>query len=258
MGVGKPPVIRMHTLKLTLEYDGAAYAGWQRQPSQPTIQASLESALQELTQETISAVAAGRTDAGVHALGQVVSFRSARSFTPEDWTRGLNAILPKDIGVRSTETVDQAFHARYHALTKVYEYRIVNDRRRPVLDRARVWHIQKPLHLDVMREAASCLVGRQNCLSFQSSPTDNTNPLCHIHCLEIHDAETRIHIRIKADRFLKQMVRSIVGTLVEVGLRQRNPSDLHTILASQDRRAAGKTAPAHGLYLVEVLYPEPT
>lgn len=246
----------MPTYKLTLEYDGASYAGWQRQPNQATIQASLESALRELTQETISAVAAGRTDAGVHALGQVVSFRSDRLLAPLDWTRGLNGILPKDIGIRSTEPVSHEFHARYDAVSKVYDYRIVNDRPRPVLDRKRVWHIPKPLDLGAMREAATCLVGIHNCLSFQGSPTDNTNPLCNIRCLNIHDVETRIHLRIEADRFLKQMVRAIVGTLVEVGLHKRQPSDLETILALQDRRAAGKTAPAQGLYLVEVLYPE--
>ena len=248
----------MPTYKLTMEYDGAAYVGWQRQLDQPTIQASLESALRELTQETISTVAAGRTDAGVHALGQVVSFRSDRSLDPGDWTRGLNAILPKDIGIRSTELASDEFHARHSAVGKVYEYRIVNDRRRPVLDRTRVWHVPKNLDLDAMRESAVCLLGRHNCLSFQCAPTKNKNPFCQIRFLEIHDAGPQVHIRIEADRFLKQMVRAIVGTLVEVGLGQRRPAEFKRILASQDRRSAGKTAPAQGLYLVEVLYPEGT
>ena len=246
----------MPTYKLTMEYDGAAYAGWQRQPNQETIQAKLESALQELTQEMISTVAAGRTDAGVHAQGQVVSFRSDRPLSQADWTRGLNAVLPPDIGIRSTEPVSPEFHARYSAVGKVYEYRIVNDRRRPVLDRTRVWHVPKKLDLEAMREAVPYLLGRQNCLSFQGSPTDNTNPICEIRCLEIHEADSKIHIRIEADRFLKQMVRTIVGTLVEVGLHRRKPADFKVILASQDRRAAGKTAPAHGLCLIEVLYPK--
>lgn len=245
----------MPTYKLTIEYDGAAYAGWQRQTKQATIQASLEFALRKLTQEPIATVAAGRTDSGVHALGQVVSFRSERSLASTDWTRGLNALLPKDIGVRSTELVSNEFHARYHAMSKVYEYRIVNERHRPVLDRGRVWHIPKPLDLAAMREAATSLVGTHNCLSFQGSPTDNTNPICDIRCLEVKNVEIEIHLRIEADRFLKQMVRAIVGTLVEVGLHKRKSEDVEKILALQDRRAAGKTAPAHGLYLVEVFYP---
>jgi len=244
----------MSTYKLTIEYDGGAYAGWQRQPGQPTIQERLESALLELTQESISTIAAGRTDAGVHALGQVVSFRSHRAFTPQDWTRGLNALLPKDIGIRSTNHAAPEFHARFDAIGKVYEYRIVNDRRRPVLNRSRVWHIPKRLNVEAMQEAGAYVVGTHNCRAFQCAPTDNMNPVCHVRGLELNEEEAELRIRITADRFLKQMVRTIVGTLVEVGLQRRKPLDLVTILASQDRRRAGKTAPAQGLYLLEVLY----
>ena len=253
--IGDTFVLTMPTYKLTLEYDGAAYAGWQRQPGQPTIQESLESALFHLTQESITTIAAGRTDSGVHALGQVVSFRSQRPFTPNDWTRGLNAILPKDIGIRATEPMPANFHAQHDAVAKVYEYRIENDRRRPVLDRSRVWHVPKTLDVEAMREAGAYIIGTHNCLAFQCTPTDNKNPICHIRDLGIVQLQSRIHIRIEADRFLKQMVRTIVGTLTEIGLHQRQAIDLKEIMASEDRRRAGKTAPAHGLFLVRVCYP---
>ena len=244
----------MHTIKLTIEYDGTAYAGWQRQPNQPTIQAALETALAQISQSSISTVAAGRTDAGVHALGQVVSFRSGKSLSLHEWSRGLNGLLPTDITVQHVEVVDENFHARYRAQSKIYEYRIFNAPFPPALNRLRVWHIAQSLNMSVMEQAARLFLGKHDFSSFQGSPTDNHNPMCCIEHCTVTKEGSLLLIHIKADRFLKQMVRAIVGTLVEVGQSKRPPDSISTILEATDRCAAGKTAPPHGLYLVEVHY----
>ena len=244
----------MQTIKLTLEYDGTNYAGWQRQADQPTVQAALERVIGQVAQATLSVVGAGRTDSGVHALGQVASFRTERQLSPGDWGRALNGLLPDDICVRSVQIVPDEFHARYSAVGKLYEYRILNRPHRSALDRHRAWHLRKTLDQDAMREAAECLVGRQDFSSFQGSPTDNKNPVCQVRQLSIRTESDLIRLEAYADRFLKQMVRAMIGTLVEVGLGKRSAASLSDILAARDRSKAGKTAPAHGLYLVRVDY----
>ncbi|RMH06853.1 MAG: tRNA pseudouridine(38-40) synthase TruA [Nitrospirae bacterium] len=244
----------MSTFKLILEYDGTAYAGWQRQLHQPTIQAALESALEQITCRRVHTIAAGRTDAGVHALHQVVSFRTEKALQAEQWTRALNGLLPPDISVKSTEQVSDTFHARYDAVAKVYEYRIINQPTRPALERHRGWHIFRPLDVEAMQQAARILIGRHDFSSFQGSPTQVLNPICHLHRLVLQPEGSIIRITIQADRFLKQMVRTVVGTLVEIGLQRRSPETMDEILRAKDRRAAGKTAPPHGLYLMDVFY----
>ena len=246
----------MPTYKLIIEYDGTNYAGWQRQPNHTSIQSQLEDALFQISQESTTTIASGRTDAGVHAFAQVVSFRSGKPLPPGDWTRALNGVLPKDICVRQTEQVSDSFHARYNAKCKTYEYRILNHPIRPVLDRFRIWHIPQPLNLVSIKEAASKLKGQHNFSSFEGAPTDNTNPICDILNLEILKELSVIRITFTADRFLKQMVRAMVGTLVEVGQGKRSPSDIKNILEARNRSAAGKTAPPHGLYLMDVEYAE--
>jgi tRNA pseudouridine38-40 synthase len=246
----------MPTYKLTIEYDGAAYAGWQHQPNQPTVQSTLEEALLQISQLRIPTIAAGRTDAGVHALGQVVSIRSDKTLPPQEWTRALNGVLPHDICVHQTELVSDAFHARYSAKQKTYEYHILNYPIRPVLQRLRLWHIPKPLDLFSLKDAGSLLQGKHNFSSFEGSPTDNQNPICHMNTVRIVEEPPLIRLTFQADRFLKQMIRAIVGTLVEVGQGKRSPSDIKTILEALDRRAAGKTAPPYGLYLMRVDYGE--
>ena len=244
----------MPTFKATLEYDGTAYAGWQRQPGQPTIQEAVEAAFRSVTQTDVPVIAAGRTDAGVHALGQVVSFKSDKPLSPDEWLRALNATLPDDISVRSVEQVPDDFHARYSAIRKLYVYRILNRPSRSALERARAWHLYGRLSLDAMREAAGHLVGRHDFSSFQGHPTDVENPLCDLQRIEIVRAEDIVRIEMEADRFLKQMVRAMVGTLVEIGQEKRKPEEMKRILDAKDRRAAGYTAPAQGLYLVRVDY----
>jgi tRNA pseudouridine38-40 synthase len=242
------------TFKLILEYDGTSYAGWQRQPDQPTVQAALEDALQKVTQTHIAVIGAGRTDAGVHAQGQVVSFHSDKPLTPRDWRRALNAHLPADISVQAAEAVSDDFHARYSAKTKQYEYRILNQLDRPALDRNRVWHIYGPLKLDLMRQAALCLIGKQDFASFQGHPTDTQDTICDLQRLDFVQEGPLVRIQFLGDRFLKQMVRAIVGTLVEIGQGKRPPQAMKEILDAKDRRSAGYTAPPQGLYLVRVEY----
>jgi tRNA pseudouridine38-40 synthase len=244
----------MATFKLTLEYDGTGYAGWQRQPGQPTIQAEMEAALQRIVRTRIAVIGAGRTDAGVHALGQVASFRTDRALMPREWIKALNAVLPSDIAVRSVEQAADDFHARYSARMKVYRYRILNRRERSVFERTRAWHVRKPLDVEAMREGAALLIGRHNFSSFQDSQTDTTDPVCRMCRLDLIEAKAVLRIELEADRFLKQMVRTIVGTLVEIGQGKRSPKAMKDILDAHDRREAGYTAPPYGLYLVRATY----
>lgn len=244
----------MPTVKLILEYDGTAYAGWQRQPHQPTIQEAVETAIRQVTQQHVPVISAGRTDAGVHALGQVASFRIDRVMTPREWTRALNAHLPKTIAVHSATLMPDTFHARYSAKGKLYEYRLVNQASRPALDRQYCWHIHKPLNDATMNHAALALVGSHDFSSFQTQPTDNDDPICRIEHLTVYRQGHTVRIEAYGNRFLKQMVRSIVGTLVEVGLGTRPPQSLTTILDARDRSTAGKTAPPQGLFLMRVDY----
>ncbi|WP_447979773.1 tRNA pseudouridine(38-40) synthase TruA [Candidatus Nitrospira bockiana] len=245
----------MPTYKLTLEYDGSEYAGWQRQPDRPSIQAEVESALQRLTQTSIPVIGGGRTDAGVHALGQVASFRCDRGLAPPLLVRGLNALLPAHIAVLGAELAGEDFHARYSARSKLYRYRILNRRERSALEHGRAWHVWGDLDLHAMQEGATCLVGRHDCSSFQGSGSETDDALCHLMRLDVSRAGALVTIEAEGDRFLKQMVRAIVGTLVEIGLRKRPAGSMKDVLEARDRRAAGQTAPAHGLYLVRIDYP---
>jgi tRNA pseudouridine38-40 synthase len=244
----------MPTIKLLLEYDGTAFAGWQRQLNQPTIQEAVETAIAGVTQTRVAVIGAGRTDAGVHALGQVASFRIDRDMTPREWTRALNAHLPETITVRSAEIMPDAFHARHSAKGKLYEYRILNRSERPALDRHYCWHVYKPLDDAAMNQAALLLIGSHDFSSFQTQPTENEDPMCRLQRLTVYRQGEHLRIAAYADRFLKQMVRSIVGTLVEVGAGSRPPDSLTTILHARSRSAAGKTAPPQGLFLVQVDY----
>jgi tRNA pseudouridine38-40 synthase len=244
----------MPTVKLVLEYDGTCYAGWQRQPDHPTIQEAIERAIRQVSQATVSVIGAGRTDSGVHALGQVASFRTDSEWSASDWMRALNAVLPNDIVVRSSALMDDLFHAQHDARGKLYTYRIFHRPARPTVDRAFVWHIYRPLDEAAMQQAAGTLIGSQDFSSFEGSLTDNTNPICHLQRLAVIRHNDQIIIEAYADRFLKHMVRAIVGTVVEVGLGKRTPDSLTEVLKARDRSAAGQTAPPHGLCLMRVDY----
>jgi tRNA pseudouridine38-40 synthase len=244
----------MSTVKLVLEYDGTSYAGWQRQPDQLTIQEAIERAIRQVSQATVSIIGAGRTDSGVHARGQVASFRTELDWSASSWMRALNAVLPKDIAVRSSAHMDDSFHAQHDAQGKLYTYRILHRPARPTIDRAFAWHIYKSLNDVAMQQAAATLIGSQDFSSFEGSLTDNTNPICHLQRLDVIRCDDQIFIEVYADRFLKHMVRAIVGTIVEVGLNKRSPNSLTEVLRARDRSAAGQTAPPHGLCLMRVDY----
>ena len=244
----------MPTIKLTLEYEGTAYAGWQQQPHLPSIQQQVELALFQITQQKIGVIGAGRTDAGVHALGQVASFHSKRELLPQKWAQALNRYLPRDIAVIQSEEVSDSFHARYSAKAKTYEYRIRLHPFRSALEHNRTWHIPTRLDLSRMQQTIPWFLGTHDFSSFEGPRSGSKSQICTITQMSIHQQATHLTIRIEADRFLKQMIRGIVGTVVEVGRGRRDPHDIQTIIQAKDRRAAGETAPPQGLYLVEVLY----
>lgn len=244
----------MPSIKLTIEYDGTAYAGWQRQPRHPTIQAALETALTRITRQYIPVLAAGRTDAGVHARGQVASFQAATSIPVQQWARALNSVLPADITVLSSEGVPDSFHARYSAKEKLYEYRIYRHPSRPAIDRHRVWHLPYEFDIQAIRQAMAHCIGIHDFTSFQGSRASTLDPVCVISQFFLSSDLQTLIFRVQSNRFLKQMVRSLIGTLTEVGRHKRTPDSMPDILQARDRRAAGETAPAQGLYLIHVLY----
>jgi tRNA pseudouridine38-40 synthase len=243
-------------IKLILEYDGTNYHGWQSQAGtgRPTVQETLEQAIRAITCEEIKTFSSGRTDAGVHALGHVVNCHTNHVMPPEAWAPVLNRQLPSDIRALASERVADEFHARYSALGKVYRYRILNRRAPTALFRNYAWHVNVPLNLQNMREAATCLVGKHDFSAFRSSGCNAKSPVRTIRRLEVKESDGFVEIWVEADSFLQYMVRNITGTLVEVGLGRFLPGDVANILKSLDRSLGGKTAPSQGLYLITVFY----
>ncbi len=241
-------------LKLVLEYDGTDFSGWQRQPGLRTVQGELERGLEQLFQHPVSVTAAGRTDVGVHAAGQVVNVLTARRLQTKRILLGLNALLPPDIRVREVCEVPASFNARFSALVRVYRYRIVTRPR--AIGRQYVWYYPRELNLEVMRQASLPLLGEHDFRSFCRAEAILPHYRCCVQELEwFHDGE-EIWLDISANRFLHGMVRAIVGTLVEVGRGKIPPERITAMLQARDRRMAGPSAPAHGLCLLRVVYPE--
>ncbi|MCU0593541.1 MAG: tRNA pseudouridine(38-40) synthase TruA [Desulfobacterales bacterium] len=246
----------MQNFKLTIEYDGTAYHGWQRQADAPTVQAELERALGYLTRSPVTLIGAGRTDAGVHALGQVANFRCETRLEPAEILKGLNSLLPRDIAVRGCCRMPEDFHARFSAKSKRYHYRILNRTTRPAVGRNYAWFIHRPLDAGAMGQAAERLIGLQDFKSFESTGSPRAHTRRHVmQAVWVETpADCCLTFQIEADGFLRGMVRNMVGTLVAVGLGKLDPQAIETILASRDRCRAGITAPARGLFLVEVQY----
>ncbi|NIQ37346.1 MAG: tRNA pseudouridine(38-40) synthase TruA [Proteobacteria bacterium] len=245
----------MRNIKLTLEYDGTGYHGWQIQPNSSTIQGVLEEKIGIITGQRITLIASGRTDAGVHALGQVANFRTESSIPLEALKRGVNSLLPDDIAIKRVDTVSDDFHARFSAKSKLYEYRIFNNPVLSPMERNFSWHISQRLDLSKMQKAAEALLGTHDFSSFRSAQTDNLNPVRSMMAVEIKKKKNHIvSFRLRANAFLKQMVRNIVGTLVDVGRGKIEPGEFRGILEARDRTKAGMTAPPNGLFLVEVEY----
>jgi tRNA pseudouridine38-40 synthase len=245
----------MRNIKLTIEYDGTRYHGWQIQPNSNTIQGILQEKIGVITGERMSLIASGRTDAGVHALGQVANFRTESRIPLEGIRDGVNSLTPGDIAIRNVEEMSDDFHARFDAKSKLYEYRILNRLVPSPLERTFSWHIAHRLDLKRMRQAGETLLGTHDFSSFRSAQSDNLNPVRTFMTLEIRRAGGHtISIQMRADAFLKHMARNIVGTLVDAGRKRMDPDDMREILDARDRRRAGMTAPPHGLFLVEVDY----
>jgi tRNA pseudouridine38-40 synthase len=247
----------MRTLKLTIQYDGTSYVGWQRQAAGVSIQGLLEAALRPVEGTDSAVHGAGRTDAGVHALAQVASVSLASGLPEGTLVRALNAALPRDVRVLAVEEVSRAFHARFSARTKTYEYRIVNAPLvSPFLYRY-AWHVRRALDMEAMQAAALSLIGRHDFAAFQgggSTVATTERTILDLAWATGHGFDQPLVFRVTGDGFLRHMVRNIVGTLVEVGSGRLGPGRVPAILQSRDRTQAGPTAPPHGLFLTGVQY----
>lgn len=242
-------------IKLIIQYDGTEYCGFQRQKDLPTIQAELEDAVRIITKTHSHIIGSGRTDAGVHALGQVINFRTDAKMPADKFVPALNSVLPRDIRVLCSEEVHPGFHSRYDARWKTYEYSIDTRPVPSVFTRNFTYHFNIPLDLEAMIAASEFLVGRHNFRSFASSGGNSKTFVRNVRRLDIigsHDPILRI--LIEADGFLYNMIRIVVGTLLQVGLGKITADSLKDIRDAEDRRLSGPTAPAAGLCLIRVLY----
>ena len=241
--------------KIIVEYDGSQYCGWQRQNNDPTIQETIEKALMKMTDQKISLIGSGRTDAGVHAYGQVANFRCDTRLTANDFLGGLNSLTPEDIVIAACEEVEEEFHARFSATTKTYHYRILNRPNPAAIARQYAWHIRKPLNLDAMRTALPHFIGSHDFKAFEGAGSPRAHTIRNVKKADLKEEnDGYVVFEIEADGFLRYMVRNIVGTLVEAGLSKITPEDVKQILESKDRTRAPATAPAQGLFLIRVNY----
>jgi tRNA pseudouridine38-40 synthase len=246
----------MRTLKLTLQYDGTDFVGWQRQANGVSIQELVERALEPIEGGPVSVIGAGRTDAGVHAIGQVASVQLESAIDAASLERALNATLPGAVRVTAVDEAPPDFNARFAAAGKVYEYRIWNGPVVPPFERRYVWQVPQKLDLDRMRQAAEALVGRHDFAAFRAAGSDVMTSERTIRCVNV-DAQgdnEKVTLMVAGDGFLRHMVRVIAGTLVDVGRGRRPVESVAAALASRDRAQAGATAPALGLFLVKVEY----
>ncbi|ARC67156.1 tRNA pseudouridine(38-40) synthase TruA [Bacillus licheniformis] len=243
-------------MKCTISYDGHLFYGYQVQPGQRTVQDELEKALQTLhkAKERIPVVSSGRTDSGVHAVGQTIHFDSPLSIPEAKWPYALNALLPDDISVRKAEAVNDQFHARFSAKRKEYRYMIYRGRHPDVFKRYYAYHVPYDLDMEKVKEASRYLVGTHDFTSFCATKTEVKDKVRTVHELEWSDTGDGLQMRIVGSGFLYNMVRIIAGTLLDVGTGKFSPGDIEKMILAKNRDAAGRTAPAHGLYLWRVIY----
>jgi tRNA pseudouridine38-40 synthase len=242
--------------RLTIEYDGRPFMGWQRQDHGPSVQQTLEEAIFRMTGELATVHAAGRTDAGVHALAMSAHVEIVKRLTEHRLREGLNALVrPEPISVLAVEKVPDDWHARFSCIGRRYRYRILNRRAPPALDRGRVWHVAVPLDVDSMAQGAAMLVGRHDFTTFRSAQCQSESPVKTLDRLEVRRVGEEIHVEAAARSFLHHQVRSMVGCLAMVGRGQWEPEDMRKALEAKDRAALGLNAPPDGLYFVEAVYP---
>ncbi|TAK56222.1 MAG: tRNA pseudouridine(38-40) synthase TruA [Gammaproteobacteria bacterium] len=239
-----------------VEYDGTRYAGWQAQRERLTVQAEVERALGAVAAHPVTVVCAGRTDAGVHASGQVAHFDTSAVRPLHGWVLGANRHLPTDVALRWAASVADDFHARYSAIARTYRYLILHSRTRPVLLHARVCHVRAPLDAPRMHEAAQALVGEHDFSAFRSADCQAPSAVRRLEAIQVLAHGPFVTIEVTANAFLHHMVRNIAGALLAVGAGDRPPAWVATVLAGRDRGHGGITAPAAGLYLVDVRYPD--
>ena len=242
--------------RLTVEFDGGPFMGWQRQDHGPSVQQALEEALLRMTGEQVAVHAAGRTDAGVHALGMTAHVDVAKPLTEHRLREGLNALVrPAPVSVIEVSAVADDWHARFSCIGRRYLYRILNRRAPPALDKGKVWHVPVALDAEAMAVGATHLVGHHDFTTFRSVNCQSASPLKTLDALEVERVGGEIHIRAAARSFLHHQVRSMVGCLALVGRGRWVPDDVRTALDAKDRQALGLNAPPEGLYFVEAIYP---
>jgi tRNA pseudouridine38-40 synthase len=244
----------MKNIKLTIEYDGTNYHGWQSQINALAIQDVVSAAIKKLTGETCNLIGSSRTDEGVHALGQVANFTTNSNIPGDRFSFALNSVLPKNIVVRNSEEVDLCFHSRFFAKGKKYKYLIFNSQQPSALFTNRAYHCKSTLDVTEMNKAASCFLGKHDFSAFKSTGSNVKSNVRTITSVLCEKKDEFVEFQISGDGFLYNMVRIIVGTLISVGQKKTSSDEISRIIDSMDRRRAGKTAPAHGLYLVEVYY----
>ncbi len=246
----------MRNIKLTIEYEGKEYNGWQKQPNKLNIQGEIERAIQIVTGQEVDLIGSGRTDAGVHAFGQVANFKIESDFPIEKMATAINSQLKKSIRVLKAEEVSLEFHSRYHCHKKTYGYIIDNSDQGTAVYRNITYHVSQPLDIEKMQEAANYLVGEHDFSSFKSSGTSSKSSVRTIYQAQILKEQERVVIMLTGNGFLYNMVRIIAGTLVEIGLGNMEPKQMKIILESKNRQMAGRTLPAQGLFLMNVEYDE--
>ena len=245
----------MRNIKLIIEYDGKSFNGWQKQPNKLNIQGEIEKAIGELTGEEINLIASGRTDAGVHSFGQTANFKTENeTISIEKFPIAINSKLKKSIVVKSAEEVDERFHSRYSVKSKTYRYIINNSEMGTAIYRDLEFHFPIKLDVDKMKKAAKYFEGEHDFKGFKASGTSSKSSVRTIYEANVEKQGDKIIIELTGNGFLYNMVRIISGTLLDVGLDKIKPEEISEIIESKDRKRAGRTLPAHGLYLVEVNY----
>lgn len=244
----------MRNIKLIIEYDGKGFNGWQKQPNKLNIQGEIEKAIEEITQEKVDLIASGRTDAGVHSLGQTANFKTNSKIPADKLAFAINSKLKKSIRIKSAEEVDERFHSRYSVKSKKYRYTINNSLHGTALYRDMEYHFPVKLDVEKMKEAAKYFEGEHDFKAFKASGTSSKSSVRKIYKAEVYQIGEKIYIELTGNGFLYNMVRIISGTLLDVGIGKIKPEEIIEIIESKDRKRAGKTLPANGLCLVEVTY----